>query len=87
MTHEQRELLCRVAAGRHKWAKPELSDLQLLKRAGLIVEDGAARRFCVTEAGKRYVAFIERVRPSAGFQPRIPELVGAAQTPREAGAP
>ena len=80
LTHEQCEILRDVAAGRLSRPVPGFLDMQLLQRAGLIIEVNPRRRFRITEAGKRYVAFIERARLSPGI-PQLPADVHATQLP------
>lgn len=67
LTHEQCDLLRKVAEGRQELSETSSFNLQLLQRTGLLVEDRATRRLRVTEAGKRYVAFIERTQPAHGL--------------------
>lgn len=70
LTHEQCDVLRNVANGTR--VAPALSDLRLLQRAGLIIEEHAKTGFRITEAGKRYVAFIERSGQSSGLQSQHP---------------
>jgi hypothetical protein len=72
LTHGQRDVLLNVAKGMHTRGAPRLSDLQLLRRVGLIIEDDANTGFRITEAGKRYVAFIERAGQSSVLQAQHP---------------
>lgn len=72
LTHEQCELLRQIGAGRKKFAASRLFNLQLLQRTGLIVEDSATKQLRITEAGKRYVAFIERTKAAPGQSGAVP---------------
>ena len=86
LTLEQCEILRNVASGRQMRATPGLVDLRLLQRVGLIMEGCFGTELRITEAGNRYVSFLERSEPSLSL-PSLPSGPPLSQISSEAETP